>query len=221
MYSVIRSNRVFERVVLIVVGSAGSAFGYLLTVKAHLGDGPLFTVQDGLHRHLGVSLGATSILVGLTIAAVAALLGAHLGAGTIAVPVLAGLFIDRLDPLIRVEGALWLRWTAFIGGTAIMMLGGVLALGASLGSSALDGIMIRIARHAGRSPSSIRILMEVALAATGAAIGGRVGLGTVVMGLLVGPFFVGWSRALERCGLPIEPVRTTDARPRAAISAQQ
>ena len=211
MFSSIRSLRLFERVLLVALGAAGSAYGYLLTVRAHLGDGPLFTVQDGLHQHLGISLGVASILAGLILVCVAKFFGAHLGVGTLAIPVLAGLYIDLLEPYATVSGGPVVRWAAFFGGTAVMMLGGVLALSASLGSSAMDGVMLGLARHSNRSPSTVRILMEVALAALGAAIGGHVGLGTVAMGLMVGPLFVLWNQLLGRVGLPLAPLSAARA----------
>ena len=62
-----------------------------------------------------------------------------------------------------------------------MMFGAMLAVGAALGASALDGVMFGLARRIGSSPTVVRIAMEAAMAVAGAAIGGRIGVGTVVM----------------------------------------
>lgn len=67
--------------------------------------------------------------------------------------------------------------------------------------------MLSLARLTGRTPAGARVVMELLMAALGFAIGGRIGAGTVVMGLSVGPLFGFWSRQLGRWGLEIPTVR--------------
>lgn len=66
-----RSSSVPARVLWYMGGCLVSAVCFVVTVRTELGLGPLFVVQDGLHRVLGVSLGQSVMLVG-TVLVVAA-----------------------------------------------------------------------------------------------------------------------------------------------------
>jgi uncharacterized membrane protein YczE len=188
---------------LILSGTFIASLGYLVTVAAHVGNGPLFAVQDGLHRRFSISLSLSALIVGLLLVGIATTLGGPLGIGTVAVPVLGSAWIAVLEPYItQIDGTVQ-RWAAFLFGTTIMMFGAVLGLGASLGASAMDAVMLGLSERIGRPPGTTRIMMELFLSASGALIGGAVGLGTLVMGAMVGPVFQMWSVALERVGLPL------------------
>ncbi len=186
---------------LVLGGTALSSLGYLLTVASAAGNGPLFAIQDGMHRRLGMPLGTTAIVVGLALVVVAAALRAPLGPGTVLIPVVTGAWISAMEPyVVEVDGTL-LRWAAFLGGTAVMMLGAALAVAASVGVSALDGVMFSLARVSGRDTAAVRLGMEATMAVAGFAIGGRIGAGTLVMGATVGHLFRFWSTRLHRWGL--------------------
>ena len=186
------------RVALLVTGAGLAAYGYLVTALTDLGNGPLFAVQDGLQRRLGWSMGVTATVLGLVIVVVAALLRAPLGAGTFALPALTGWWIDALEHHVVTVHGLPGRWLLFLGGTAVMMLGGVLCFTSALGVSALDGVMLGLAGRLGVAPARTRVGMEIGMACTGALLGGRVGVGTVVMGATVGHLFAFWRRVLDR-----------------------
>jgi uncharacterized membrane protein YczE len=190
-----------HRVLLMVAGSAIAAYGYLLTVAADLGNGPLFAVQDGIRNQLGMSLAASATVVGLGLVALALALRAPLGAGTVALPIANGLWISALEPFVLAPSGAAVRWIQFVSGTGVMMLGAVLAVSASFGVAALDGVMFGVARRCRVTPARARVGIEVTLASVGVALGGRVGLGTMVMGATVGHLFQFWSRVLARAGL--------------------
>lgn len=204
MFSSVRAPA--RRIALFVVGSAVSAYGYLVTAATQLGNGPLFAVQDGLHRRTGWSLAVSAVVVGLAVVGLAATLRAPLGPGTLALPVLTGWWIGLFEHHVVEAPGLVGRWSLFVGGTAVMMLGGVVAFTAALGASALDGVMLGLASRLRRTPSVVRLGMEVAMTCVGFALGGRIGLGTVVMGATVGHFFTFWRRQLDVIDRWIRPV---------------
>ncbi len=181
------------RVTIMAFGSLVSSYGYLLTVRAEVGNGPLFAVQDALHLRTGMSLALTAVVAGLVLAALARALGVGLGIGPVGIPLLTGVTVAVLEPFVPHLDGSALRWSAFAAGTAVMMLGAVLMFRAGFGGSALESAMFGVARVARTSPARARIGLEVAMALLGFAFGGRVGPGTAVMALSVGPLFAFWA----------------------------
>ena len=205
------------RVAVVLVGSVVSSYGYLMTERAAVGNGPLFAVQDALHLRTGISLGVAAAVAGLAFAGLARGLGVRLGAGPIAIPVLTGVSIAALEPLAPELHGGALRWDSFTVGTVVMMLGGVVMFRGGFGGSSLEAAMFGIARLARTTPARARIGLEVAMALTGFALGGRVGLGTAAMAVSVGPLFAFWHRVLPEfpeagAHAPGGPIRRDAAR---------
>lgn len=184
------------RVTLVLIGSLVSSYGYLMTTTAEVGNGPLFAVQDALHERTGMSLGMTAVVAGLGFALLAAVLGMPPCAGMVVIPVLTGITVGLLEPFAPHPEGVVVRWAEFGVGTTVMMLGAVMMFCGGFGASALDSTMFGLARLAGTTPARARIVLEATMALTGAAFGGRVGLGTVAMAVTVGPLFAFWLRRL-------------------------
>lgn len=200
-----------SRVAIVMVGSFVSSFGYLLTVRADVGNGPMFAVQDALHLRTGMSLALTAIVVGLALAVLARAMGIRLGVGPLAIPVLTGVTVALVDPFVPdLHGSL-LRWGGFAVGTTVMMLGAVVMLRGGFGGSALESAMFGVARIARTTPATARIGLEIAMALTGLVFGGRVGPGTAAMAVSVGPLFAFWSRRLPSSAVarPVPVAETT------------
>jgi uncharacterized membrane protein YczE len=96
------------------------------------------------------------------------------------------------------------------------MMGAVVMFRAGFGGSALESAMFGVARVARTSVARARIGLEVAMALLGFAFGGRVGLGTAVMAVSVGPLFAFWSRRLP--SIVADPAAPADeASPRRSL----
>jgi uncharacterized membrane protein YczE len=71
-----------------------------------------------------------------------------------------------------------------------ILLNGVatgLYISASFGPGPRDGLMTGLHRRTGRSIRLVRTALEVAVVATGFALGGTVGIGTVLYAVAIGP----------------------------------
>ena len=74
-------------------------------------------------------------------------------------------------------------------GLGLMSAGGALYLSARLGASPIDGLMTALYRRGrGRAPlHAVRTGLELTALAAGWAAGGTVGIGTLIVGLGIGP----------------------------------
>jgi uncharacterized membrane protein YczE len=181
---------------LFVLGCALSALCYGLTIRAGLGLGPLYSAQDGLARHLGISIGTAVMLVGVGFLVLALCLRSWPGPGTIVQPFLAGELLNLLLPHLPVIHGWALRTVTVLGATWFMALGGSLMIHAALGPSSYDLTMLGLRQRTGRSIVVIRLCMEATMLVSGWLLGGAIGLGTVITGVLIAPGMQFWLRIL-------------------------
>jgi uncharacterized membrane protein YczE len=203
------------------VRSSGLVFGLFLCaagivalLESELGLSPWDVLHQGLARHTALTVGTANIVVGVAVLALAALLGARVGPGTVANAVLIGIFIEALIHLDAVnelsEQGLAVRWTLMVVGIGLVAVGSAFYLGAAMGAGPRDSLMLVLTARSGMRIGLVRTLLEAAVVVAGAVLGGTVGVGTIAFALLIGP-------ALEASFWLIE--RTPLAGPAVASSA--
>lgn len=169
-----------------LVGMAGLGLGIALTVRADLGLGPWDVLHQGIAERTGVGIGVGGILVGIVVMAIAYPLGARVGVTTVINVVLVGLVVDGTLAVLPNVEPLAVRVGLLLAGVASGGLGTALYLVPCLGPGPRDGLMTALAAR-GPSVRLVRTGIELTALALGIALGGSVGLGTVVWALLVGP----------------------------------
>ena len=86
------------------------------------------------------------------------------------------------------------------GGVVVIALGSGIYLATDLGPGPRDGLMTGVHRRFGWSIRRARTAVELTVLAIGWALGGTVGLGTVVFALGIGPLVQVALRAFDRDG---------------------
>ncbi|MBA3303573.1 MAG: hypothetical protein H0U26_06860, partial [Acidimicrobiia bacterium] len=174
---------------------------------ADLGLGPWDVLHQGIARHTGLGLGALNILVGLVVLTLWVPLRQRLGVGTVLNTIVVGLAVDATLALLSTPSGLPGRWALMVAGVLGMALGSGLYIGAGLGPGPRDGLMTGLAAR-GHSIRSVRTAMEGTVLVLGWALGGTVGVGTVVLALTIGPLVQAFLGLLT-----LPPVRLRQAGP--------
>lgn len=171
----------------LIVGLFGIGVAIPLMIRSGLGLGPWDAFHVGLHNITGITVGTASILVGLVIVLGSVRLGIRPGPGTIANMVLIGIFIDLAMPFVpEAEG--WLIGVGYyLVGIGLVGLSTGMYMGARLGDGPRDGLMVGISRRQGWPVRRVRTIIELSALGGGWAMGGAIGLGTVLFALLAGP----------------------------------
>jgi len=164
------------------------ALAIVLMVRADLGLGPWDIFHVGVAGRLGWPLGRVSIVTGLAII-VLSYVAARIkpGAGTVANMICIGTFIDWLMPHMPVFRGWAVQVAVFGLGVLLEGLATRVYIGAGLGAGPRDGLMLGLSRITGRSIRLVRTRIEVTVLAAGALLGGKLGLGTVIFALGIGP----------------------------------
>jgi len=185
-------RRWLARIALVVGGCFVSAVCYAATIKADLGLGPLYAVQQGVSEHLDISIGRAVWVVGGTLCVIAAVIRLFPGPATIALPFIMGTQLDLILPHMPEIHGLLVRLVVVAVATWMMALGGAFVIRARTGAAAPDLVMLAISRRTGRSNRSVRLAMEASWLLMGWLLGGTIGVGTVMTGLLIGPALHFW-----------------------------
>jgi uncharacterized protein len=156
-------------------------------IASRLGLGPWDAFHVGLSRRTGMSVGVASIVVGLLIVLVSTRIGIRPGPGTVANMVLIGVFIDLVSPYIPVARSWGWGLAYYLVAIAVCGLATGFYIAAGLGKGPRDGLMIGVAERSGWSIQRVRTLIELSALGAGWAMGGQVGLGTILFAFGIGP----------------------------------
>ena len=202
------------RVPVLLLGLALFAAGIVAALESRLGLSPWDVLHQGISRHTPLSFGEANIAVSAAVLAVAWLLGARIGFGTVANAVLVGSLVQLFSSLDAVAGLahdpLGVRIGLLAAGLALMGVGTALYLGAGLGAGPRDSLMVVGAQRTRFRIGVVRGALELSALAAGVALGGTFGVGTVAFALGIGPsvevsFWLLARSRLGRVERPVEP----------------
>ncbi|MDP9069284.1 MAG: membrane protein [Actinomycetota bacterium] len=165
--------------------------GIALMVRAELGVSSWDVLHDALRLHTAFSFGAAVVIVSVVVVLGSAVMGVKPGPGTIANVLLVGAFTDLvlftggLDSLPAAH--ILTRLMALLVGVLAIALGTAIYIGAGLGAGPRDSLMLAAGRRLHVSTGTSRALIEGSVLAAGALMGGRVGPGTAVFAIAIGP----------------------------------
>lgn len=182
----------------------GVSDGMLLA--AGLGVDPWDVFQQGLSRRVGLSVGTWAVLVGAAVLLLWIPLRQRPGFGTLSNVIVIGVVIDLFLAVAHEPGSLALQAAMMLGGVVLNGVATGCYIGAGLGPGPRDGLMLGLARR-GHSIRAARTGIEVTVLAVGFALGGTVGVGTVVYALGIGPLahvFVPLLRLSDRAAPALE-----------------
>jgi uncharacterized membrane protein YczE len=195
-------------------------WGELLTVRAGVGLGPWDVLHQAISHHTGVRFGVIIVVTSVAVLLLAAALGERPGLGTVMNAIVVGGSFDVLD---RLDLAPHLHGGASglaldVAGIVVIGLASALYIGASFGAGPRDSLMIAVTRRGPRLAVA-RTVIEVSALTLGFALGGSVGVGTLLFALGIGPCMEAAYWVLVRCGVTRPVQATTGATPSSAIGS--
>jgi uncharacterized membrane protein YczE len=158
-----------------------------LQVRATLGLGPWDVFHEGVTEHTGLSFGTVVILTSVAVLAIWIPLRQKPGLGTISNVFVVGLAADWGLSFIPEGSTLPVQVLMLAAGVGLNAVAGAAYLGAQFGPGARDGLMTGFVAKTGASVGKVRTTLELSIMAVGFALGGTVGLGTIVYALSIGP----------------------------------
>ena len=171
-----------------------------LSVRAELGLAPWDVFHQGLADLFNISIGVVVVLVGLVVLIAWIPLRQHLGIGSIINTLSVGFIADLGLAWIPNQSLLVVRIAFLTLAILGFGLGGGLYIGAGLGPGPRDGLMTAITARFGYRLWIVRTVLECSVLVVGLALGGKVGIGTVLIAFSLGPLT---HAGLRRFHLPV------------------
>ncbi|MEK4628729.1 MAG: YitT family protein [Solibacillus sp.] len=178
----------YWRCVFFITGIIVLSLGIALTIKGQqLGVGSWDVLHIGLVKNFGLTVGMWSIILGLIILAIDAVISKRLPKlGTYLDMFLAGIFIDIFLYVLPDAHGWFEQILAFALGLLLLGFGCGMYMVANLGVGPRDTLMLLLVQRLGWSVNRARTTMEVSVAVIGFLLGGPVGLGTLLMAFGLG-----------------------------------
>ncbi len=191
---------VLHRLPGLLAGLVAFGLGIALMAQAGLGLGPWEAFHQGIGQHTGLELGTVSILLGIPILLLWWPLGERPGIGTLLNVALIGTATNLGISLIPAVSGVPAQLAMMLAGVAVIGLGSGLYLAADLGPGPRDGLMTGLHNRFGWSIRRARTVVEVVVLMAGWALGGTIGVGTVVFALGIGPLVQFFLAVFDRTG---------------------
>jgi uncharacterized membrane protein YczE len=166
---------------LVLYGASGS-----LILLSGLGNDPWDVLHQGLSRHTGLGTGTWVCLVGALVLLGWIPLRQRPGLGTVSNVIVIGVVVDAMLTLFDQPHPLAARVALLVAGVLLNGVATGMYIGARLGPGPRDGLMTGLAAR-GHSLRAVRTGIELTVLVLGAALGGTVGIGTLVYALSIGP----------------------------------
>ncbi|HIU64955.1 MAG TPA: hypothetical protein IAB06_07990 [Candidatus Avacidaminococcus intestinavium] len=181
-------QKLFPRLLLLLIGLIFFALGVSLGLQANIGYAPWEVLHVGLAKTFGLSIGTANILTGFFLVLYAAFSGENIGIGTIANMFLIGFFIDLILQinLIPLASSLLPGLFMMIASMFTIAFGTFFYISSGFGTGPRDSLMVILTRKTHLSIGFCRSAIETTAVVIGWYLGGMVGFGTLFSALAIG-----------------------------------
>ncbi len=175
-----------KRIAILFFGLSIFGLGDALLIQSHIGNAPWTVFAQGLSNRSGLSIGEATFFTSIFVLLVWIPLRERPGFGTLSNIVLIALFIEIGIHVFPAQENYFLGIIFALVGIALVGAGSALYITCGLGPGPRDGAMTGLHRVTGVRVSRVRMAIEVIVLVAGWALGGTVGLGTLLFAGLIG-----------------------------------
>ncbi len=163
----------------LVIGCSMIGFAVALLVESHLGLAPYDVFSAGVGEATGITLGQAGWAISAVLFLVASILGHRPGPWSVAYVIGNGIAIDAMTGLLATPESLVAR-IAFLGVGIVAMASGInFVVHAGVTGGPFE-LLMAAGSDRGINPTTTRYSLDFGVLGLGIAIGGPIGLGTVL-----------------------------------------
>ena len=173
--------------ILLCLGLSMFGFGSSLLIHSTIGNAPWVVLAEGLANQFNWSIGFATFITSIVVLSMWIPLGEKPGLGTIMNILIIAVVLDLSINIFDLSSSLFfINFITALLGVIIVGLGSGIYLIANLGPGPRDGLMTGLQKASGYPIAWIRTLIEITVVLLGWALGGTVGVGTILFTIGVG-----------------------------------
>jgi uncharacterized membrane protein YczE len=175
-----------QRVLILFFGLAIFGLGDALIIQSGLGNAPWSVLAQGISLKTGLTIGTSTLIIGAAVLLLWIPLRERPGFGTLSNILIISLFIEIGTRIFPAQESLVIGLIFVVTGIALIGIGSALYITCGLGPGPRDGAMTGLHNRTGVRVGRVRLVLEVIVSILGAALGGTLGLGTLLFALFIG-----------------------------------
>ena len=161
--------------------------GESLIITASAGMSPWTVLAEGLSVTTGLSIGALTFLISLGVLLLWIPLKQQAGIGTILNVIIIAAVIEWSLPYLPHPESYAIQIIQAIVGTLVVGIASGIYLIANLGPGPRDGLMTGCQKATNLPIAWVRVFLEITVISIGYALGGTIGLATIIFAFGIGP----------------------------------
>jgi uncharacterized membrane protein YczE len=174
-----------RRLATLAAGLPLISLGVACTIRADIGVAPYDVLLTGTVAFTGIGIGIAAMLLPLLFILTGVLLGARTRPGTYIAALTIGPVLGLVLPALPVPPSIPTQLAYFLAGFCIVVSGITLVVAADIGPGPLEIVMLALDAK-GYPLARARTGIEVICVVLGWAMGGQLGVGTIIFALLTG-----------------------------------
>lgn len=173
--------------VMLCFGLSLFGLGESLIITASVGMSPWTVLAEGLSVTTKLSIGALTFLISLGVLLLWIPLKQQAGVGTILNVIIIAAVIEWSLPYLPHPETYPMQIIQAIGGTLMVGIASGIYLIANLGPGPRDGLMTGCQKATNLPIAWVRVFLEITVISIGYALGGTIGLATIIFAFGIGP----------------------------------
>lgn len=174
-------------VIILCLGLILFGLGESLIITASAGMSPWTVLAEGLSMTTGLSIGALTFIISLGVLLLWVPLKQQAGVGTILNVIIIAAVIEWSLPYLPHPETYAIQIIQAIIGTLVVGIASGIYLIANLGPGPRDGLMTGFQKITDLPIAWVRVLLEITVISMGYALGGTIGLATIIFAFGIGP----------------------------------
>lgn len=175
-----------QRVLILFFGLAIFGLGDGLIIQSGLGNAPWSVLAQGISLRTGFTIGTSTLLIGAIVLLLWIPLREKPGFGTLSNILIISLFIEIGTRVFPAQSSIFTGLLFVMAGITLIGIGSALYITCGLGPGPRDGAMTGLHNRTGVRVGRVRLGLEISVSILGAALGGTLGLGTLLFALFIG-----------------------------------
>lgn len=172
--------------VVLVVSLTLCGLGEAMIIKSTLGAAPWTVLALGVNNFTPFGLGLTTFMISFFVLLLWIPFRLKLGLGTVLNAIIIAGSLGVFVPALPDTDSLFFQGVYLVAGVLILGIGTCFYLSCQMGGGPRDGLLVGIWQKVDKPIGLVRTVIEVTVCAAGWALGGTVGVGTLVFAFGIG-----------------------------------